>query len=323
MTYSLPTIPQPYSIRRNIVNYGVLRLTQDQRKVTGFTLWGRVERTDSNASFNYKLSYPESFYGYAQGIRRGHVLWTKMLKYNDELIFRYENPFQEQLLYQLCFRSEILSEILDIKANFGIEYDEGILSVVPELALFELDGVAFRLFGKTTLVVDAFGQPPPNPCSFSVDWKEPEGPEKEEGEKPWKPKPPPPVIINGNDPRGYDLPDPPYVEEDQDDGLTYFPQVSAKRYLILSKGIWCPNDVANPNQGSCNIFAPGGTEQVFTREITSVGIPYVSGASHGGCPQCSASVLFYYPDSPTVPVQLQDLTGSPWAYPGSVSISEV
>lgn len=207
-------------VNRVIVNRGVLEIPLDLRECESFSLYCQIERKDLNASINVKRPRGASFYGYAQGMEGGYVLWEKPLTFENEELYFWQNPYIVGLTSQDCQTKTILDTIDNLAIALGLTplgpyTGEVVAERLP------IDSVVFKLFGKTTLYLRAIFRPSPLACSVAITWKDRDKPvEPLSGGR--TPFPPPPVPVNLVDPDGYDLGDPPYDGVD-DDGDTYSP----------------------------------------------------------------------------------------------------
>lgn len=207
-------------VSRTIVNFGVLELSEEFRECLSLSIYCQIERKDLNASLNAKRQRPASFYGYAQGIENGYVIWEKPLTFeNEEIFFWYNN--ESVLVTALdCQTKTILDTIDNLAVALGLA-PLGPYNAEVRLVRAPTQRILFKLFGKTTLYVRAVSRPVPEPCSTDITWVDREAPAKDPG-NPRIPSPPPPVPVNPSDPDGYDTPDPPY-DGDDDGGESYKP----------------------------------------------------------------------------------------------------
>lgn len=224
-----------YDFTRTIVKKGVILLTPQQRQVTGFTVWCQIERIPGNRSINLKYPRPKSWYGIVQRLVRGYVVETIPLEYENQLIYDFRNPDQEQTIFDLCLFNalavglggsfgSLLNAVGDLLQATTLLEVEGPPKI--ETALFnrmETDAFLVKLFNDTTAVFRVYGQEPPNPCDIDVDWAEPAGPALPSPDSPTTPSPAPNIPPNDRDPDGLDLPDLPYNRDDDDDGDSYDP----------------------------------------------------------------------------------------------------
>lgn len=240
-------------VGRAIVNFGVYRPTELQRQCRKFSLYCQVEREDSNASKNTKRQRPSSFYGYAQGIYRGYVVWEKPLSFADELIYEWENPDVVLLTSLDCQTKTILDTIDNLAVALGLTplgpYEGETVAI-----RMPLDRVIFKLFGKTTVWVRGVFAPAPEACSNPINWVEPEAPGINL-ENSRLAQEPPIIPINEDDPAGYDLGSPPY-DGNTDGGETYNPNPPECEGCSITLTYARPGDPrfpggppsANPNQ---------------------------------------------------------------------------
>lgn len=208
-------------VNRVIVNFGVLELTEEMRQCASFSLYAQVERADFNRSQNFKYPRPKSFYGYAIGLERGYVLWTKEISFENEELFFWRN--EELLTLQAieCAVNGFQPPIQGIANAVGAIYLPSPPSEVT-VKLMPTTDIVFKLFGKTTLYLRAVHRNPPPLCNGEYTWQEREQPVSGVLIR-RDPLNPPNIPLNPADPNGYDLPDPPYDGEN-DEGDTYTPE---------------------------------------------------------------------------------------------------
>lgn len=206
------------NLLRTIVNFGVLQLTDSFRECQSFSIYCQVEREDLNASKNTKRQRPASFYGYAQGIYKGFVMWEKPITFQDELLYEWHHP--NAVLYTTtdCQTKTILDTFDNLATALGLTplgpYDG---QVTLERA--PLERILFKLFGKTTLYVRAHSVDAPEACTAPIIWVNREPPFSNLDNSRLAQRPPI-VPVNEDDPNGYDLPSLPY-DGVTDGGETY------------------------------------------------------------------------------------------------------
>lgn len=207
-------------INRIIANYGVLQLTDEQRQCASFSLYTQVERFDLNRSQNFKRPRPKSFYGYAQGLENGYVLWEKELSFENEEAYFWRNDELLTLQGIECAVNGFQVPISGIATAVGAIYIPSPPSDVT-VRMMPTTDIVFRLFGRTTLYLRAISRPAPPLCNGEYNWQNREQPAASVINR-RSPLNPPPVPLNPADPNGYDLPDSPYDGLD-DKGDTYVP----------------------------------------------------------------------------------------------------
>lgn len=268
-----------YDFTRTIVKRGVIKLSSAQRQVTGFTLWFQAEREPGNAYKNFKFPQPESYYGVVQAMSRGYVVSSHILKYENQKVFDYRNPDQEQLLIDLCLFSKTmeaiggpiggaLTEIFGF-ASGGNSLNLSGFPVTPEAVLqrWEIDSFLVRLFNDTTGVFRVFGQYPPNECNLPVDWREPVGPPAPSPDNPYEAVEPPSIPVNEFDPSGLDLPDAPYDRDTDDNGYSYDPEREEDQLPSgVGLGYWDLIVKVQPRESFPPYAASGPVEEI-TRDI--------------------------------------------------------
>lgn len=211
------TLPE---VNRVIVNRGILRLTQEMRECQSFSLYTQVERKDLNASLNVKRPRPSSFYGYAQGLEGGYVVWEKPITFENEELWYWQNSHGVLLQAIDCAVFTIKEHVTGIAVQLGAIVQPIAPAIIP-IERLSIDTIAFKLFGKTTLYLRAIWRPVDEPCSAPLQWFDREDPARPLGGTNL-PLPPPNIPVNIVDPDRYDLGDEPYSAPD-DYGDTYTP----------------------------------------------------------------------------------------------------
>lgn len=288
-----------YSFERAIVKKGIILLTPEQREVTGFSVWCQIERLPSNRSLNLKYPRARSWYGYVQRLVRGYVVETLPLEYENQLIYLFSNPYQDQLVTQLCLFNALA---LDLGGSFGtllnavadlvqattlVEVDVPSDITTVLLNRMETDAFLIKLFDDTTAVFRVYGQGPLNPCELEVEWSEPEGPPIPSSETPTTPSPATNIPVNPDDPDGLDLPDAPYDRDSDDDGDSYDPERPTDFPSAEGEGPW---KIVYLVQGRSPFppFQPEGEpqtlEQVLSNGSPRAANPRVTGAFNGPSP---------------------------------------
>lgn len=207
-------------ITRTIVNFGVIELPQSFRECQSLSIYCQVERQDDNASLNVKRPNAQSFYGYAQGIENGYVVWEKAISFQNEEIYFWQNVVGPVVTAIDCATKSILDTIDSLATALGATPGPPFSGEV-RVERAHTQRVRFKLFGKTTLYVRAVNRAVPESCSTDIIWFDRQAPSVSTS-NPRIPAPPPSVPINIADPLGYDVPDLPY-DGVNDGGETYTP----------------------------------------------------------------------------------------------------
>lgn len=262
---------------RVIANFGIFKVPQDSRKAREFKLYGRVERKDRNASFNYKSQFESSFYGYIQKIYRGCVVWTKPISFEDELLDSYNFEQKQSEIYDFCRWKYLAVEVFAIGQLQGTNPRNPDDFEPSALTLLDVDYYAVKLFGKTTLILDLYWDEFDRDCIPELVFEEPLGPLRDAtGLFPVQPEN---VPLNEEDPLGYDLPDPSYDGEG-DEGLSYDPARPPEvKYYKWS--------------GTTDPFPPTGSGGTFFEYIFGTTKSPSLGAVPPGCPTSPGTSSLY------------------------------
>lgn len=89
-------------ITRDIERYGILNLTQPQRRTARCGFYFDLLRAPSNRFLNYKYRPEKSWYGVAQIMAGFRVLAAVPLEFPNQLIWEYQRPDYESLVSISC-----------------------------------------------------------------------------------------------------------------------------------------------------------------------------------------------------------------------------
>jgi hypothetical protein len=197
--------------RRNIVKFGVLIPTQEEREAQSWIINSYVEKVPSNRSLNTKYQRNQSFYGYFQALWQDVVVISQPIQYEKQQLFVYSNALLQAEYNLICL-------IKDVGNSTGAFVEgEDVPFVLPRIPF---DRFLFRLYNNTTLQIELISQPYDADCDdIALSFEEPS-----KSANPSATDVPP----NPNDP-GFDFPSAPYAPPN-DSGDTYRP--------VSTNGTW-------------------------------------------------------------------------------------
>jgi len=197
--------------RRNIVKFGTLIPTQQEREAQSWILNAYVEKIPNNRYLNTKYQRNQSFYGYFQALWQDVVVFASPLEYEKQQLFSYSNALLQAEYNLIC----LLKDIGDSTGAF-IEGTD-IPFVLPRIPY---DRFVLKLYNNATVQLELITQPYDADCEgIALSFEEPS-----KSANPTATNVPP----NPNE-SGFDIPSPPYVSPN-DSGDTYRP--------VSTNGTW-------------------------------------------------------------------------------------
>lgn len=212
-----------FQVTRNIVSYGVLLLSEQDRECVDVSVYAQIERDPGNGYENYKYPFPEGFFGYWQALYRGFVIASGPISQKNQFLFRQSNDLIAPVGLLHCWHTATYELLNRVAAVNSLQNDNPAkLPYILTYSRLNVDSFAFHLRPGTTLQVTAYGVDAGNPCDLEVVWVDPPGPAANPDD-PLAPLPPSDVPVNPKDPNGWDLPSVPYNRATDDSGKSYDP----------------------------------------------------------------------------------------------------
>lgn len=212
-----------FTLQRNIVKKGILVLEDENREVSQWQLWGQVEREPESTSASFRYPVPQKFYGYAQGLFRGYVVWTVPLQYPNQLIAQNYDVELQKFPSHVCLHQFTYDLLQKVAFTAFVADNPGKHPLGLQASRIELDAIAVCLLPGCTYSLRFIGRDLNIPCENPIEWNEPLGPPSN-GDPTAPAVPPAPVPVNPYDPNGWDLPDVPYDRDSDDNGYSYDPE---------------------------------------------------------------------------------------------------